>query len=118
MNQSVVIYYDKKSNKIQRVDFYRDQNPNCPHTEVLESLEKLSADWNARSENPTFTKVITDPIVEAAFCWVKPQTSPFKSVSELIEEIESARAGIESYLSDLERITERLSETKDSEECD
>lgn len=111
MKPSIVIYYDRKTNEVTKVAFHnnKDRFP-------LEKLQEMSEEWNANSENATFTKVITDPIVEVAFSWVKPQTSPFKKVSELIEDIEAARNGIQCYLNDLEEITDRLAETNDAEE--
>ena len=105
-NPSVVIYYDRKTKAITNVGFYNNKERYS-----LEKVQEMAADWNKDDSNKTYTQVVTDPIVEAAFNWVKPQTSPFKNIAELADEIEDVRKSLLNSMCDLEKITDRLAET-------
>lgn len=109
-NPSVIIYYDRKTKAITNVGFYniKEQYP-------LKKLQKMVADWNKDDRNKTYTQIVTDSIVEAAFNWVKPQTSPFKNIEELADEIDSVRKSLLDSMCDLEKITDRLAETPTQE---
>ena len=102
---SVVIYYDRKTKAITNVGFYNNKERYS-----LEKLQEMAADWNKDDKNKTYTQIVTDPIVEAAFNWVKPQSTPFKNIAELTDEIESVRKSLLDSMCDLEKITDRLTE--------
>lgn len=105
-NPSVVIYYDRKTKAITNVGFYnnKEQYP-------LKKLQEMAEYWNKDGRNKTYTQIVTDPIVEAAFNWVKPQTAPFRNIEELADKIESVRQSLSDSMCDLEAITDRLAET-------
>lgn len=103
---SVVIYYDRETKAITNVGFYnnKEQYP-------LEKLQEMAADWNKDDRQKTYVQIVTDPIVEAAFNWVKPQSTPFRNIEELADEIDSVRKSLLDSMCDLEKITDRLAET-------
>lgn len=110
--QAVIIYYEKNSMKFERLEFIPLKN----HSR--EEIHEKASEYNAKND-VNKVKVIDDPLIEAAFNYIRPLDPPYRQPKDLIGDIEDVRNelanSIAGITADLDLVLDRLQETPTEE---
>ena len=111
--QAVIIYYnDEKGIKFERLEFIPIKN----HSR--EEIQKKADEYNAKKD-VVKVRVIDDPLIEAAFNYIRPLDPPYRCPKDLIEDLENVKENLGDFIAnvaaDLDLILNRLQETPNQE---